>query len=104
MNLKISNGNMSRVGDDRQRIVISIPQTRRRSIDVPFWIVLTALPILLLGMPARAVDRLSSTISPNIVSSLPQIAATGDENVLFPTPISARSEDDDKCIWLGVCN
>jgi hypothetical protein len=105
MNFERSNGDVSLVNNQPQTTLISIPQTRRRLLPVQFWISLTTLPLLLLGIPARAIDLHPTTASPpNFVSSLKQISVSDSENVLFPTLASARGEDDDKCVWLGVCN
>lgn len=109
MNLGILKGDASlvnhEVDENRQSMAIATVQIRRWSQNIQCLIYLTTLPILLVGMPARSLDRpLSAASTPHVISSLARIAVSGGESGLFPTPVSARGEEDDKCIWLGICN
>lgn len=93
------------VHDKGQSMAISTPQRRRRSLNIQYWIYLATLPILLVGMPARSIERpLPTAPTPLIISSFARITVSSGEISLFPTPVSARGEEDDKCIWLGICN
>ena len=99
MNFESSNDVMIEISPDRQPLFLCDFSTRRKFLGGPLSIALAVLPVLLVGIPVRAIEF------PSIERDFPsRIAISSDRNPRFPTPISARGEEDEKCIWLGVCN
>lgn len=99
MNFKGSNDAAIAIAPDRQPLFLSHVPTRGKFLGCPLSIALAALPLLLAGLPALAFEL------PSIERGYPsRIAVFPDRNLRFPTPIAARGEEDEKCIWLGVCN
>lgn len=108
MNFERLKGTASQVEktvNNPQEATIALPQNRRYLFKSQWWISLITLPLLGSVMPAWAQDspQLNALDSRGIIS-LAQWGISGGENHGFGTPVSARGEDDDKCIWLGVCN
>ncbi|HIK31953.1 MAG TPA: hypothetical protein IGS17_02275 [Oscillatoriales cyanobacterium M59_W2019_021] len=99
MNFESSNDARMAIAPDRQPIFLSYLLTRRKVLGYPISLALATLPLLLAGLPALAFEL------PLIERGYPsRIAVSPDRNLRFPTPIAARGEEDEKCIWLGVCN
>lgn len=99
MNFESSNDATIDLSPDRQPLFLSHVSTRRKFLGCPLSIALAALPVLLFGIPVRALE-----FPPIERDSPSRIAISSDRNPRFPTLISARGEEDEKCIWLGVCN
>lgn len=108
MNLEILNGTASQVNqpiDPHSSEMIAIPQHRRSLLKTHCLIWVATLPLFASVMPALAHDSpVPSAPTLRGISNLAQLAVSGGGKGLFPTHLSARGEDDDKCIWLGVCN
>jgi hypothetical protein len=96
MNVDRAKGHVFSVIPDQQSIAISTTQSGKRSLDARWLMVLATLPIWLVGMPVRAMETHGT--------STPQMTAVENGTFFLSTSVSARGEDDDKCIWLGVCN